>query len=149
MVRCAGRMNPASPDGLTANYAELLLTSLLVLGLVCVLAWALSRFGASRLRRAWRGRAYGPIQVVARAPLDVGHSLYVVKVAGKAVLLGVGESGINLLGELDCQDLNTALGEASMRPDRGFAAVLRAALGRAQAGKQDQPDEPDDGKETA
>ena len=94
-------MNPAARDNLPGGYGELLLSSFLVVILVCILIWALGRFGAGRWRRLGRGRCHGPIQVIARAPLEVGQTLYVVEVSGRSLLLGSCEGQLSLLLALE------------------------------------------------
>ncbi|MCG8423326.1 MAG: flagellar biosynthetic protein FliO [Proteobacteria bacterium] len=120
----------APTNGLPGGYGEFLLTSLLVLALVCILAWAAVRFGTNRLRTMARAGQFGPIRIVARAPLEFGHTLYVAEVAGKVVLLATGESGVNLLAELDSHAVDSALAGAAESPARGFAALVCGALGR-------------------
>jgi flagellar protein FliO/FliZ len=70
--------------------------ALLSLGVVCVLAYAVLRF----LARRGGGRADGPIRVVARCPLEPRRSLYLVEVAGRRLLLGVGEGPMTTLADL-------------------------------------------------
>lgn len=94
-------MDPAARDSLPGGYGDLLLTSFLVLTLVCILVWAMGRFGASRWRQIGRGRSRGPIQVVARAPLGVGQTLYLIEVPGRSLLLGACEGQLSLLAELE------------------------------------------------
>jgi len=70
--------------------------ALLSLGVVCVLAYAVLRF----LARPGGGRADGPIRVLARCPLEPRRALYLVEVAGRRLLLGVGEGPMTTLADL-------------------------------------------------
>jgi flagellar biosynthetic protein FliO len=70
--------------------------ALLSLGVVCLLAYVALRF----LRRRGVGRADGPIRIVARCPLEPRRSLYLVEVAGRRLLLGVGEGPMTTLADL-------------------------------------------------
>jgi flagellar protein FliO/FliZ len=91
------------------------------LGVVCVLAWGALRLLAGR----GIGRASGAVRVLARCPLEPRRSVYVVEVAGRCFLLGVGDGPMALLAELD--------GEKIPKPaETGapFADVLARVLGR-------------------
>lgn len=112
---------PAPPSG---DYGGLLLTSLLVLVLVIVVAIVLVQ-----LSRRWglAGRPPDPalLDVVARLPLEPRRSLYVVDVAGKALLVGTSEMGLALLAELDRDAVM-----ARAQPKRGFGELVRVAMER-------------------
>ncbi|MDB4957999.1 MAG: Flagellar biosis protein [Myxococcales bacterium] len=83
-----------------ASYGDLLVTSLLVLGAVCIAAFVAVRvFG--RLLATGRARGAHLLDVVARVPLEPRRSLYVVEVAGKTLLVGTSEMGLSVLTELD------------------------------------------------
>ena len=86
--------------GAGASYGDLLVTSLLVLGAVCVAAFiAVRLFG--RVLATGRARGAHLLDVVARVPLEPRRSLYVVEVAGKTLLVGTSEMGLSVLSELD------------------------------------------------
>jgi len=126
----------ASEASVGSGYGEMLVGSLLVLGLVCLGAWVIVRFG---VRRWWAPRGGGVLDVVARVPLELRRSLYVVDVGGKLLLVGTSEMGLAVLSELD---------RDAMRFDpppttRSFAEALRAAWGRRRrAGGVADPREP-------
>ncbi len=110
--------------GAGASYGDLLITSLVVLGVVCVAAFVAVRvFG--RLLAGGRARGAHLMDVVARVPLEPRRSLYVVEVAGKTLLVGTSEMGLNVLSELDGEAVRSRVVE---RP--GFAEMVRAALAR-------------------
>ena len=110
--------------GAGASYGDLLITSLVVLGVVCVAAFVAVRvFG--RLLAGGRARGAHLMDVVARVPLEPRRSLYVVEVEGKTLLVGTSEMGLNVLSELDGDAVRSRVVE---RP--GFAEMVRAALAR-------------------
>lgn len=87
-----------------ASYGDLLVTSLIVLGVVCVAAFVAVRvFG--RLLSTGRTRGAHLMNVVSRVPLEPRRSLYVVEVAGKTLLVGTSEMGLSVLTELDAQEV--------------------------------------------
>src|SRR5262245_55189521 len=93
-------MAGGSASGASGTYGELLITSIVVLAVVCVLAYVVVRL-ARRYLGAPRGDAAGLLDVVARVPLEPRRSLYIVEVAGKALLVGTSEMGLTVLSELD------------------------------------------------
>ena len=120
------------------GYGELLFSSMLVLALVCVGAWAVVWLG----RRWLAGLRPGShlLAIVARVPLEPRRSLYVVEVAGKTLLVGTSEMGLSVLSELDGDVVRA---ELARRPHRtaagGFAALVRAAIERRRGGDPGAP----------
>ncbi len=119
--------SPATEVATGSGYGELLIGSLVVLGLVCLAAWVVVRFG---LRRLWTPRPGGVLDVLARVPLEPRRSLYVVEVGGKTLLVGTSEMGLTVLSELDREAVQTRLDAGRAAGARSFADAIRAALGR-------------------
>jgi flagellar biogenesis protein FliO len=114
-----------------ASYGDLLMTSLVVLGGVCVAAFLIVRF-VGRFLAAGRARGTHLLDVVARLPLEPRRSLYVVEVAGKTLLLGTSEMGLSVLSELDAGEVR-----ARLVPRPSFGELVRSAWlrrGAASAG---------------
>lgn len=93
------------------SLAGILVRLVLSLGAVLTLMVLLARY----LRRRQNGGGLGmaaasgrrtvpPLQVLTRQGLSRGSSVAVVRVSGQLLLLGVTESTVSLLGELDEQD---------------------------------------------
>ena len=124
-------MTPRMPgNGAGASYGDLLITSLVVLGVVCVAAFVAVRvFG--RLLATGRARGAHLIDVVARVPLEPRRSLYVVEVAGKTLLVGTSEMGLSVLSASStASEVRVARGRAAdVRRARegGVGAAARAA----------------------
>jgi len=114
-----------------ASYGDLLVTSLLVLGAVCVAAFIAVRvFG--RLIATGRTRGAHIMDVVARVPLEPRRSLYVVEVAGKTLLVGTSEMGLSVLSELDAAEV-----KARTVPQQSFGELVRAAWNRRRKASPD------------
>src|SRR5262249_8375397 len=97
--------------------------TLLILLVVCAIAWVVLRFG---LRRLFAGGATGPMRVVARMPLEPRRTLYIVEAAGKTLLVGVSDGGpMTTLAELDAEAVRAATHEAREAPRRSFLDLLR------------------------
>lgn len=101
---------------------ESVVVLLLVLALAVVVLYA--------ARRAGLGRAIGPIELLARLPLEARRSVYVVRVLDQVLIVGSSEAGLSKLGQLP-DGAAAELREAE--PPRGFASFLEAALRRPSA----------------
>jgi flagellar protein FliO/FliZ len=95
-----------SGNGAAAGYGDMLVTSLLVLGVVCVVAFVAVRL-LGRVLATGRARGAHLMDVVARVPLEPRRSLYVVEVAGKTLLVGTSEMGLSVLSELDASEVRS------------------------------------------
>jgi flagellar biosynthetic protein FliO len=105
------------------SYGAFLLQTLLVLAVVCIVAWVVLRFGVRRLHL---GGAHGPLRIVARLPLEARRSLYIVDAAGKLLLIGVSEGGpMAVLAELDAAAVEQALAAGASEPRAGWLELLR------------------------
>lgn len=87
-------MDAPPPPSLAAALAQ----TLVALAAVCALAWWVLRWAA---RRGVGRSPAGVVTVVDRVTLDPRRTLFVVRVAGKALLLGGSDGGLTLLAELD------------------------------------------------
>ena len=111
-------------NGAGASYGDLLITSLVVLAVVCVAAFVAVRvFG--RLLASGRARGAHLMDVVARVPLEPRRSLYVVEVAGKTLLVGTSEMGLSVLSELDGSAVRARVVETPT-----FAELVKGAWAR-------------------
>jgi flagellar biogenesis protein FliO len=104
-----------------ASYGDLLVTSLIVLGAVCIAAFVAVRF-FGRVLATGRARGTHMLDVVARLPLEPRRSLYVVEVAGKTLLVGTSEMGLSVLSELDAAEV-----KSRVMPRQSFADLVRGA----------------------
>jgi flagellar biogenesis protein FliO len=107
-----------------ASYGDLLVTSLVVLGAVCIAAFVVVRL-VGRFLATGRTRGAHLLDVVARLSLEPRRSLYVVEVAGKTLLVGTSEMGLSVLSELDGGEVRARVAE---RPS--FGELVRTAWQR-------------------
>jgi flagellar biogenesis protein FliO len=101
----------------TSPLAAYLLESAAVLVLVIGLG-ALVLYAA---RRAGVARSTGPLELLARLPLEARRSVYVVRVQDQVLILGASEGGLSKLGELP-ESAADELRRAPAVP--GWAALL-------------------------
>jgi flagellar biogenesis protein FliO len=102
---------------LTRYVIETIVTLLAVVVLSIVLL--------SALRRAGVGKGTGPLELIARLPLEARRAVYLVRVGQTVYVLGASENAIQKLGELP---------QGSLPPQpppepQSFAEVLRRAVG--------------------
>jgi flagellar protein FliO/FliZ len=122
---------PEAPSG----YGWLLLRALLALAAVCLLAYVVLRFLSKRVYGTAAGG--GLMRVVARLPLEPRRSLYLVEVAGRYLLVGLGENGApTTLAEIDAATVKQGA-PAARRPS--FLEVLRGKLQKGREGPTPEP----------
>ncbi len=99
------------------------------------------RFGGRMVGVHPNGRARpGSLEVLARVPLEPRRSLYIVDVAGKALLVGTSELGLTVLSELDRERVR------AVPPQVGFATLVARAVQRAAGrGPRDRGDKSEAG----
>jgi flagellar biogenesis protein FliO len=114
---------PVDPPPAPGGYGTFLLETLLILAGVCVLAWAVIRFGLRRLYAAPQAPGGGPLRVIARLPLEPRRTVYIIEAGGKTLLVGAAESGpLAVLAELDAVQVAAAVRAAPRA--RSFLDVL-------------------------
>lgn len=103
-----------------------------VISLVAIVA--LSIVLLSALRRAGIGKASGPLELLARLPLEGRRAVYLVRVGDTVYVLGASENAMQKLGELP----QGALPLIAEEP-RSFADVLKRAVGVKAASRPAPP----------
>ncbi|HEY6079235.1 MAG TPA: flagellar biosynthetic protein FliO [Polyangiaceae bacterium] len=103
--------------------------------LVAVVALAVLLLSA--LRRAGIGKASGPLELLARLPLDGRRAVYLVRVGETIYVLGGSEQALQKLGELP----PGAVLQTAAEREPSFTAVLRRALGLRSPSARGETDE--------
>lgn len=122
---------PLPGEDFGAALAKMLLALALVLGLMGGLWWLARRF-----LPAQAGGPSGGMRVLGRLPLGPRKGLVLVEVAGRVLVLGMSEQGLNLLTTLD--DPQEVAGLVASGKG-AFGRALRKAQG-AQASDQAGPE---------
>src|SRR5215211_2937432 len=86
---------------------------------------ALSIVLLSALRRAGVGKGVGPLELVARLPLEGRRAVYLVRVGETVYVLGASDNAIQKLGELP----QGSLPRETSAEQQSFADVLKRAVG--------------------
>ena len=99
-------MTPGPTDQLTSINSQVVqyIGVLLALGGVLLLAYVLLRVGLPRLF-GMRTSSGGPIQVVARYPLEPKKTLYLLRIGTQVFLIGTSESQVQFLTSLAADNL--------------------------------------------
>lgn len=109
------------------HWAEGSLTLLAVVVLAVYLLFLARRAGFGGGRRSAVGRLAGPVETLARLPLEARRSIYVVRIVDQILIVGASEGGMCKLGQLPADALKS---EGSLGDPLRFADALRAAVGR-------------------
>lgn len=116
----------ADLPGLGGSFA----LSLLSLAVVCLLAYLALRW----LSRRGIGRVEGPVRVLARCSLEPRRAVYLLQVAGRCFLVGVGEGPMSLIAEIDPAAVKNEMDEETPAPGGlRFPEVLARLRGRAKS----------------
>jgi flagellar biogenesis protein FliO len=99
---------------------------------------ALSIVVLSALRRVGVGKLGGPLELVARLPLEGRRAVYLVRAGETVYVLAASENALAKLGELPAALVPQPLA----REPRSFSEVLKRAVGVERAGDGAPPQEP-------
>ncbi|MCP3097620.1 flagellar biosynthetic protein FliO [Myxococcus sp. K15C18031901] len=119
----------------------MLVRTLFVLGAVVASIYLTLNVGLRRLmglQGATPGRQT-VVSVVERLTLDPKRSLFVVKAADEYLLVGGGESGLQLLSKLDTEAVERIRAQASPPPVVPLSPFLQKLLSRRSGGSSSQP----------
>ncbi|MBI2392962.1 MAG: flagellar biosynthetic protein FliO [Deltaproteobacteria bacterium] len=85
-------------------------------------------------RRLAFERARGPLEILARQPLDGRRAIYLVRVGKRVLVVGASDGALTRLGSTTLEAVRGELAgpaeEAGPPPRRGFRDALARALGR-------------------
>jgi flagellar biosynthetic protein FliO len=87
---------------------------MLALGVVLAIMWLIAKW----LRKPLTGKSDQVLSVLARQQLSRGASVAVIKVADRALVLGVTEQGVRLLSETDLSLIEDSLAVLEAAPSR-------------------------------
>jgi flagellar protein FliO/FliZ len=89
------------------EYGWMMLRTLFVLGAVCALAYGLLRWGLKRFVPAG-GAGKGRMEIVDRIGVAPKQSVLVLRVGSRYLLVGSSEAGLQNLGEVSGEDMQSA-----------------------------------------
>lgn len=87
------------------DYTYMFIQMIVILGLVCLIAFGILRYVLPRFAFAQRLQKNQVVKVVARCHLDYRHQVMVAQVGARYFMLGVGDHSVTLLSELNRCDV--------------------------------------------
>jgi len=81
--------------------SEQLIAVVIVLGILAASLWLLQRKGLVRTTIRARGAGKPPLELIDRLALTPNHSLHLVRLADRTILVGLSPNGCALLDRLD------------------------------------------------
>jgi flagellar biosynthetic protein FliO len=106
------------------GYGALLGQLIIVVAVVCGLAYVVLRFGVKRLVAP---RSNGPMEIIGRLAVGPGRSILVVRVGTRHLVLGSSEAGFTHLAELEADEVDSFV----TVPDEGRPVRFRDFLQNA------------------
>jgi len=88
------------------EFSEQLIGVVIVLGILAGSLWLLKRKGLIRTSIRYRGSGKPPLELIDRLSLTPHHSLHLVRLADRTILIGLSPNGCALLDRLDRADLH-------------------------------------------
>jgi flagellar biogenesis protein FliO len=120
-------MTPGPADQLTSINTQIVqyIEVLLALGGVLVLAYVILRVGLPRMF-GMRTSSGGPIQILARYPLEPKKALYLVKAGTQVFLIGTSESQVQYLTAIAADNTEEVLrfAQSDEAPRKDFRQIL-------------------------
>ncbi len=110
-----------------------LVRTVVVLGLVVMLAWLTLNVGLRKLLGIRPVVGTQLVSVLERVPLDQKRSLFVVEAAGEVLLVGGGDAGLSLLAKLDKAEVDRLRQEQPPGGTLKLSPFLLKLLGRKAA----------------
>jgi len=87
------------------DYSVMFIQMIVILGLVCLLAFGFLRYVLPRLGVVNRMQKNQAIKVLARCHLDNRHRVVIAQVGARYFLLGVADQAVSMLSELSHKDV--------------------------------------------
>lgn len=90
------------------DYTYMFIQMIVILGLVCLLAFGFLRYILPRFAFARHLQKKQVVNVVSRCHLDYRHQVMVAQVGSRYFMLGVGDHTVTMLAELNRNDVEGA-----------------------------------------
>lgn len=127
------RSEPPVPGTEELDVGWALVRTIVVLGLVVVLAYLTLNVGLRRLMGIQPAGRSGIVQVLERVSLDQKRALFVVEAGGEVMLLGGAEGSVTLLSKLDRAEVEKSRAERA-KPSVELSPFLQRLLGKKGGG---------------
>lgn len=102
-------------------------------GALYVATWGLRRISGARGR--------GPLEILARQPLDGRRAVYLVRVGKRVLIVGASDGALTRLGSTSLESIEKELAE-NAPPPTSFRDTLARALSRGGGGRRKDESDP-------
>lgn len=108
--------------GFLGTLGRLIVALVVVTGLIYLAVWLLKRFGVGGMIP--QGRKGNLIRSISSTTIGTQHSIHLIDVGGKVLLVGLFEKGMTLLAEIDDADTLARIEEEIGQSEESFAELL-------------------------
>jgi flagellar biosynthetic protein FliO len=126
---------PSLTESVVPSLTRIALTLCVVVAIIYLTVFLLKKLSGSRAGGTGRGRM---VQVIEQTYLAPKKSVCLLKLADRAVLVGITDTGINLLTEFDWESLPSDILERAGRTQAGFPGMLQEAAGKLFGGRKEK-----------
>ncbi len=126
---------PALTESVVPSLTRIALTLCVVVAIIYLTVFLLKKLSGSRAGGTGRGKT---VQVIEQTYLAPKKSVCLLKLADRAVLVGITDTSINLLTEFDWDSLPGDIIERAGRTQAGFPGILNEAAGKLFGGRKDR-----------
>jgi flagellar biosynthetic protein FliO len=126
---------PSLTESVLPSLTRIALTLCVVVAIIYLTVFLLKKLSGNRAGGTGRGKT---VQVIEQTYLAPKKSVCLLKLADRAVLVGITDTSINLLTEFDWETLPSDIVERAGRSQAGFQGILNEAAGRLFGGRKDK-----------
>jgi len=126
---------PSLTESVVPSLTRIALTLCVVVAIIYLTVFLLKKLSGSRAGGTARGKT---VQVIEQTYLAPKKSVCLLKLADRAVLVGITDTNISLLTEFDWESLPSDLVDRAGRSQAGFPGILNEAAGRLFGGRKDK-----------
>jgi flagellar protein FliO/FliZ len=129
------KLDAQPPPGEDPSLGWTLIRTIVVLGLVVMLAYVSLNWGMRKMLGIRMPAAGGGlISIIERVPLDQRRSMFVVKAAGEYLLIGGAEQSLNLISKLDPAEVEKLqAAQRAAQPALTLSPFLQKLLGKGKS----------------
>lgn len=125
---------PSLTESVVPSLTRIAITLVVVVAIIYLTVYLLRKLSGNRMGGVGRGKT---VQVIEQTYLAPKKSVCLLKLADRAVLVGITDNNISLLSEFDWDSLPSDIMAKTNRMPGGFQNVLNEAAGRL-FGKKDK-----------
>ncbi len=126
---------PSLTESVLPSLTRIALTLCVVVAIIYLTVFLLKKLSGSRAGGTGRNKT---VQVIEQTYLAPKKSVCLLKLADRAVLVGITDTSINLLTEFDWETLPSDVIDRAGRAQTGFPGILNEAAGKLFGGRKDK-----------